>query len=427
MAGDPKVSPMPPAPSRAEAEERDRDDELAAFRDRFVVAEDGPIYVDGNSLGRLPRATVDRLRRVVEGEWGGGLVGSWERWIDLPTDVGDRLGAALLGAGAGQVLVADSTTVNLYKLATAALESAPPGRTAIVTDGANFPTDRFVLQGIADRHHLELRLVPDDPTAEDIADATAAGDVALVCLSHVAYRSGALLDLGGISDAARRTETPVLWDLSHSVGAVPIDLDGAGVDLAVGCTYKYVNAGPGAPAFLYVRRALQEQLRSPIQGWFGAADQFAMGPRYEPIAGIARFAAGTPPIPGLAAVDEGVRVLADAGIERLRRKSLAIGEQVITHADAVLAPLGFELATPRDPDRRGSHVSLRHPEAWRLCRALIAELGVVPDFREPDLIRIGITPAYLRFVDAWDAVDRLRVATEERRFERFPRERSRVT
>jgi kynureninase len=219
----------------------------------------------------------------------------------------------------------------------------------------------------------------------------------------------------------------VLWDLSHAVGSVRVDLGACGAGLAVGCTYKHLNAGPGAPAFLYVRRDLHEQLRQPIWGWFGQADQFAMGPRYEPAAGIARFAAGTPPVLGLVAVDEGVRLLAEAGIARLRAKSLAIGAQVIAQADAALAPLGFEVATPRDSDRRGSHVSLRHPEAWRLCQALITELGVVPDFREPDLIRFGITPAYLRFVDAWDAVDRLRIAAEEHRYERFPRERSRVT
>jgi kynureninase len=420
---------MPPAPSRAEAEERDRVDALAPFRERFVLDPDpgAPIYVDGNSLGRLPRSTATRLREVVEEEWGRGLVGSWGQWIDLAVAVGDRLGRALLGAAEGQVLVGDSTTVNLYKLATAVVDVAPAGRTAVVTDAANFPTDRFVLQGIAERHGLELRMIDDDPDADQVAAATRAGDVALVCLSHVAYRSGALLDLRGITDAARVTDTPALWDLSHSVGAVPIGLDDAGVDLAVGCTYKYVNAGPGAPAFLFVRRGLQERLRSPIWGWFGAADQFAMGPEYEPAPGIGRFAAGTPPIPGLAAVDEGTCLLEEAGLARLRDKSLAIGDQVIAHADAVLAPLGFEVATPRLHDRRGSHVSLRHPEAWRLCQALVAELGVVPDFREPDLVRIGITPLYLRFVDAWDAIDRLRLVADERRYERFPVERSRVT
>ena len=413
--------------SRAEAVARDRDDELAPFRSRFVPSDDDPIYVDGNSLGRLPRSTIDRLHAVVEDEWGRGLVGSWSDWIGLPVAIGDRLGAAVLGAAAGQVLVSDSTTVNLFKLATAVLDVAPAGRTALVTDGANFPTDRFVLQGLAARHSLELRIVEDDPSPDAVADATSDGDVALVCLSHVSYRSGALLELAAITDAARRTDTPVLWDLSHSVGAVPIELDNDGVDLAVGCTYKYLKAGPGAPAFLYVRRSWQDRLRSPIWGWFGAADQFAMGPRYEPAPGVERFAAGTPPVLGLAAVDEGVRLVAEAGIDRLRVKSLALSDQVIAHADEVLAPLGFDVATPRQHGRRGSHVSLRHPEAWRLTQALIADGGVVPDFREPDLIRIGLTPLYLRFVDVWDAVDRLRIAAEERRYERFPRQRSRVT
>ena len=409
---------MPPAPSRADALALDVADELAQFRDRFVIDDDGPIYLDGNSLGRLPRSTEERLARVVREEWGSGLVGSWSRWIDLPRAVGDRIGVDVLGAEPGEVLVADSTSVNLYKLARAVLDASPPARKTIVTDGANFPTDRYVLEGVG-----TVRYVDADPDADAIAGAMRPGDVALVSLSLVSYRSGALLDLAAISAAAHEGGAAVLWDLSHAAGAVAIDLQGAGVDLAVGCTYKYLNGGPGSPAFLYVRRELQDRLTQPIHGWFGAADQFVMGPTYEAAGGIDRFAVGTPPVLGLVAVDEGVALLVDAGIDRLRRKSLAVTDLLIDLADAA----GFEVATPRAHERRGSHVAIRHPEAWRLCRVLVEELGVVPDFREPDLLRFGVTPINTRFVDVWDAVHRLQLAAEERRYERFPLERTRVT
>jgi kynureninase len=317
---------------------------------------------------------------------------------------------------------AQPASVNLYKLARAALDAAPPGRGVVVTDRGNFPSDRYILAGIA-----EVRLVEPDPDVAAVAAALGPGDVALVSLSHVTFGSGTLLDVPGITAAAHDAGVPVLWDLSHAVGALPVHLEADGVDLAVGCTYKYLNGGPGSPAFLYVRRRHQDRLQQPIRGWFGAADQFAMGPAYRPAPGIDRFAVGTPPVLGLAAVDEGVALLAEAGIDALRHKSLALTDLLIAAADAALDPLGFEVATPRDHDRRGSHVALRHPDAWRLCRALVEELGVIPDFREPDLIRLGATPINTRFVDVWDAVDRLRLATVERRFERFPVERSRVT
>ena len=357
---------MPPAPSRADALALDDADELAPFRERFVVDADGPIYLDGNSLGRLPRATVERLARVVAEEWGSGLIGSWSSsWIDLPRVVGDRIASSVVGARAGEVLVCDSTSVNLYKLARAALGASD--RSVVVTDRGNFPTDRYVLEGLAD-----VRWVDADPSAASIADATRADDVALVSLSLVSYASGELLDLEGITAAAHDHGALVLWDLSHGAGAVPIDLGRAGVDLAVGCTYKYLNGGPGAPAFLYVREDLQARLTQPIRGWFGAADQFVMGPTYVPAPGIDRFAVGTPPVLGLAAVEEGVGLVAEAGIDRLRRKSLVATDLLIALADA----FGFEVVTPRPHARRGSHVAVRHPEAWRLCRALIEDLGV---------------------------------------------------
>lgn len=416
---------MSPGLSRADAEALDADDELASFRQRFLVADDGPIYVDGNSLGRAPRATSARLQRVVEEEWGRGLIGSWTDWIERAGRVGDRLAEHVLGARPGEVTVGDSASVNFYKLAVAALD-ARPDRTVIVTDAANFPSDRYIVEGLAAHRGLTIRHVADDPDTDDVAAAVAPGDVALVTLSHVSYSTGAMLDLPAITAAAHRSGALVLWDLSHSAGAVPIELDEHGVDLAVGCTYKYLNAGPGAPGFLYVRTSLQAELRQPIWGWFGAANQFVMGPAYEPAPGIDRFQVGTPPILGLAAVDAGLDAFADAGLDRLRRKSLALTDLVFALHEVALVEHGVAVATPKSTDQRGSHVSLRHPDAWRICRALI-EHAVVPDFREPDVIRFGIAPLYTRFVDVWDAVDRLRTVLAEGRYEAFPRERSRVT
>jgi kynureninase len=386
--------------TRAEAAARDAADPLAGFRERFVFTDAERIYLDGNSLGRLPVATRDRLRDLVA-EWGDRLVSGWPDWIDAPTRVGDALAAAVLGAQPGEVVVGDSTTVNLFKLCAAALEL---GTGALVTDRANFPTDRYVLEGLAAARGLELRLVDELPAALDGA--------AVVVASHVDYRTGELADMRGLTELARRRGARVVWDLSHSAGAVPVELRAAGVELAVGCTYKYLNAGPGAPAFLYVAQELQPQLRSPIWGWFGQRDQFAMERSYDPVEGIGRFLAGTPPVLDLAAVEEGVRLTAAAGVDRLREKSLALCELIVDLHDAWLAPLGFELGSPRDGARRGSHVSVRHPEAWPICRALIERAAVIPDFRGPDSIRLGVAPLYTRFVDVYDALDRLRGLVE---------------
>jgi len=387
---------------RADAEALDRADPLAGFRDGFVVA-DAPIYADGNSLGRLPRSVADRMDALVA-DWGERLVRGWADWIELPVRVGDRL-APLVGAQPGEVLACDSTTVNLYKLAGAALDRRPG---PVVVDVHEFPTDRYVLEGLAARHGVELRRLASDPVAgPQPAEVAAAVDGAgLVVLSVVGYRSGALADVAAITAAVHEAGAAMLWDLSHAVGVIPLDL--AAAELAVGCTYKYLNAGPGAPAFLYVRRDVQELLRSPIQGWFGQREQFAMGPAYDPEEGIGRFMAGTPPILALAAVEPAVEVVARAGVPAIRDKSVALTSYAIELHDAWLAPLGFELGTPRAPARRGSHVSLRHPEGWRICRALIERADVIPDFRAPDSVRFGLPPLYTRFVDVWEAFDRLR-------------------
>jgi kynureninase len=402
---------------RQRAEALDVADPLARFRDRFVRGDAPRIYLDGNSLGRMPIAAAERIDSVVLA-WSSELVGGWHRWIDAPVHTGDLLAEAVLGARPGEVLACDSTTVNLYKLVRAAL-AARPGRRAVVTDRDNFPTDRYVLEGLASSGDAELRALECDPIAgpqpEEIVDACAAGDVALVTLSHVGYRSGALADLPAITAAAHAGGALVLWDLSHSAGAVPIDLDASGADLAVGCTYKYLNAGPGAPGYLYVRSELQESLRSPIQGWFGQRDQFAMERPYEPEEGIRRFLAGTPPILGLAAVDVGAELVGEAGIEAIRAKAGSLTSLAVDFLDAELAPLGFELGTPRDPHRRGAHVSLRHPDAWRICRALIERAQVVPDFRPPDSIRLGPSPLCTTHAEVVEALVRLRdlVARDE--------------
>ena len=307
---------------RSRAADLDAADPLAGFRDRFAPLDPGLIYLDGNSLGMLPAVTARRLADVIRQDWGTTLIRSWAHWMDLPGQVGDLLGEHLLGAGPGQVTVCDSTTVNLYKLACAAVD-ARPGRPVLVTDDDNFPTDRYVLAGIAARSGGQLRLIrtdPDQGIRPDDVRAAIGPDTALVCLSHVAYRSGALADMAAITRLAHEAGALVLWDLCHSAGSVPVDLDGCGADLAVGCTYKYLNAGPGAPAFLYVRRGIQDQLTQPIQGWFGQQDQFMMGPRYEPAPGIARFSTGTPNIPGTVAVQEGTRLLAEAGIAGAARQ-----------------------------------------------------------------------------------------------------------
>jgi kynureninase len=388
--------------NRDDAAALDRADRLAHFRDRFIVEDPGRIYADGNSLGRLPVETIERLARRVD-EWGSRLVTAWPDWIDLPLRVGDLLAHSVVGAGAGEVVVSDSTTVNLYKLAAAALDRKPG---TLVTDAANFPTDRYVLEGLGELVLFESDAI-DGPSPDDVARACAGHEVSLVCLSQVAYRSGALTDVEAITEVVHDAGGLVLWDLSHSAGVVPVELEAVGADLAVGCTYKYLNAGPGAPAFLYVRESLQPDLRSPIWGWFGQRDQFEMGPAYDPVPGIARFLAGTPPILDLAAVEVGAELVAEAGVEDLRAKSVALTELVVRLYDERLAPLGFELGTPRDPDGRGGHVSVRHEDAWQICRALIERADVVPDFRRPDSIRFGLPPLYTRFVDAWELVDRL--------------------
>jgi kynureninase len=388
--------------------ELDRADPLAAYRDRFVIPDPTLVYLDGNSLGRLPRATRARLAKVVDEQWGGRLIRAWyEEWLELPTRVGELVGS-LVGAAPRQVVVADSTTVCLFKLASAALD-LDSARTEIVVQRSEFPTDRYVLEGLAAARGLELRWLDGDPvlgpTTDDVA-ALVGGRTALVVLSHVNYRSAAVAPLEPVTQAVHDAGGLVLWDLCHSAGVLPIGLDAAGVDLAVGCTYKYLNGGPGAPAFLYVAERLQRRLRQPVWGWFGRRDQFLMEQGYEPAAGISSWLSGTPGVLALAAVEEGARLTAEAGVEEIRQKARALTEYAISLHDERLESLGFTLGSPRDPERRGSHVSVCRADASELCAAL-ADSGVLADFRMPDTIRLGCSPLTTSYADVWDGVDRL--------------------
>ena len=414
-------------PTLDDARSLDESDPLAWLRESFVIADDEVLYADGNSLGRLSRATRDAIEHAVAEEWGRGLVRSWTDWLDLPTSVGDAIGEHFLGAAGGQTVVADSTTVNFFKLAASALQRAPQMHPMVLTDATNFPTDRFVLQGLVGIDRVALVDGPVTPAAVDDALGRARGEVALVTFSAVDYRSGALLDVASITEVAHRHDALVIWDLSHAVGAVEIALDAWRVDLAVGCTYKYLNGGPGAPAFLYVAERLHEQLTPVVQGWFGAADQFGMGDRYAPAAGVRRYLAGTPPVVALRGLGAAVETLAGAGIAALARKGRTLTELLIDAADEKLRSHGFDVVTLRDASRRGAHVALRHDDAWRICQAMIAHASVIPDFREPDVIRLGFAPAYTRHIDAYRAIERMAQVVDRGLHRAMPTERARVT
>ena len=392
---------------------------MGRFRSRFAIPPG--IYLDGNSLGPLPLSARDAIEDALE-EWGRAGVQAWPRWIDRPLAVGDLLGTAVLGAAPGEVVVCDSTTVNLFKLASAALDARPERRRVLVMHD-EFPTDRYVLEGLAGSRGLDLQFVEDERALVAGLDE----DTALAVISLVDYRSGALADLAGVTEAGRRAGALILWDLSHAAGIVPVELGRAGADLAVGCTYKYLNSGPGAPAYLYVRRQLQAALRSPIQGWFGQQGQFAMGPAYDPAPDMRRWLAGTPSILGLAAVEAGAALVAEAGVASIRAKSLALTSLATALSVAWLQPLGCTLASPADPARRGGHVSIRHPNAWQLTQALSARAQVIVDFRPPDVVRLGFTPLVNQFVEVWDGCDALRGVLERGDHLTFDSEPGRVT
>ncbi len=404
------LGPYPGSAGYDQALRLDAIDPLAHFRKRFVITDPDLIYLDGNSLGRLPRGTAELTARVVEDQWGDRLIRSWnEGWWELQLQLGDLL-APLIGAGPGEVIVSDSTSVNLFKLAYAAVK-ARPGRHKIVTDDLNFPTDVYVLGGVAEMFgEVEVEIIRSDGVNGPVDALTGAidDDTALVALSHTCFKSGYTYDLAPMTEIAHRAGALTLWDCSHSVGAVPIDLTGAEVDLAVGCTYKYLNGGPGSPAFLYVRPELQELLHNPITAWWAHQDPFAFDLTFQPTRGIRRFHTGSMPTLSLAATETGIRDVAEAGIEAIREKSLALGEFFIELWDSELRPIGFELRSPTDPARRGAHVALGHVDAWPIARAMIEAAAVIPDFRAPDNLRIGLAPLYTTFAEIHTAIQRFR-------------------
>lgn len=381
----------------------DAADPLAEFRDRFVIADDVVAYLDGNSLGRLPKVTAERLATFVQDEWGGRLIRGWsEGWVELPVTVGDELGAAVLGAAAGQTVIADSTSVNIYKLLHAAA-SVRPDRTELAIVSTSFPTDRYIVESVASSRGLDVRWIEPDLVENVTADVLASvlsERTAAVLLGHVDYRSATLLDLPGLTAQVHDAGAVIIWDLCHSAGAVPIGLDDHCVDFAVGCTYKYLNAGPGAPAFLYVAERHLTAATQPIAGWWSAADLFAMADRYDASPTITRMLSGTPSIGGIIAVQEGVRLISEAGIDAIRTKSIALTDYLVARLDDA----GFEIATPRESVRRGSHVTVQHPDARAITEALI-ERGVIPDYREPDFIRLGLSPLTTSFAEIEAAVN----------------------
>jgi kynureninase len=408
----PPSEPTAEPPAELPSEPLDAADPLASFVDRFSPAGDVVSYLDGNSLGRPLRVTPDRLTAFVAHDWGSRLIRSWdEQWMDRPTRLGDRIGAAALGAAAGQTVVGDSTTVLLYK-AIRAMLAARPDRHEIVIDDDQFPTDRFVVEGIARERGATVRWVHVDPalgvTVDLLADVVGP-DTAVVLVNHVSYRSGYLADMPAITRLVHDAGALVLFDLCHSVGVVPMRLDEWGVDVAVGCTYKYLNGGPGAPAFLYARADLLPSLDQPIQGWMGASDVFAMADGYVPAAGIRRFISGTPPIVGMLPLGDMLDVVDEAGIDAIRAKSLALTDYAFALVDAWLVPLGVEVATPREPQARGSHVTVRHPAFEQVVAALWEE-GVVPDFRNPDGLRIGLSPLSTTFAEVRVGIAAIRAA-----------------
>lgn len=393
---------------RHPADRLDAADPLAAYRDRFVPAPGVVAYLDGNSLGRPLIASAERIERFVREGWGGRLIRGWdEGWLDLPLTIGDELGRVALGAAAGQVAIGDSTTVLIYKAVRAALD-ARPGRTEIVIDRDNFPTDRYVVEGIAADRGLTVRWVDTDAAAGVTADAVAAHlgpDTALTLFSSVAYRSGFIADVERITADVHAAGALAIWDLSHAAGIVPTDLDRWGVDLALGCGYKYLGGGPGAPAFLYVRADLQGELRQPIHGWLGSARPFEMGQGYAPAEGIRGFLSGTPPIIGMLAMQDTIALIDEVGIDAVRAKSVALTAFAIDTASEELPDA--RLASPRDPERRGGHVTLDH-DGFAAIMPALWERGVIPDFRRPSGIRLGMSPLSTSFAEVDLAIRTIR-------------------
>jgi len=419
---------------REYALELDRNDPLAHFRSRFVITDPDMCYLDGNSLGRLPHSTVIALNEYMTQEWGREVVTGWSHWVDEAQPTGDLIGRSALGAGPGQMLTCDTTSVNFYQLAVAAI-NARPGRKTIITDAANFPTDRYILDGIAKQLGLNLVIIDNESAGSadneritpEILEKYLSDDVALVTLEVIQYRSGARNDIKSLTDLTRKYGALLLWDASHAVGAIEMNLDANGADLVVGCTYKYGNSGPGSPAWLYVSKRIQKELQVPIQGWFSQGDQFGMGPVFERAEGIRGYQIASPSLMGLRCVKSAFEIIEEAGIDAIASKA-AIGTQMMIDLyDAWLADLGITLLTSRNAKERGGHITLGHPDAARICTALRQFANVIPDYRTPNSIRLAISPLPTSYVEVWDGFQRIRDLVASRQYEKVEEGGSRVT
>ena len=419
-------------PTSAYALQLDAQDKLASFREAFLIDDPNLVYLDGNSLGRLPKAAIARAKQIVEEEWGRDLIRGWNKgWWEAPSRVGDKIGK-IIGAGEGQTLVGDTVSLNLFKLATAAL-MLQPNKTRILTDTFNFPSDLYILQGIKknlDNYHeivligtRDRDITPDLAALEDAIHE----DTALVTLSHVVFKSGYLYDMQRITELAHAKGALVLWDLSHSVGSVPVHLDDCNADFAIGCTYKYLTDGPGAPAFFYVNKSIQEKLSSPVWGWWGQKNPFDFDLEYTPAPGAQRFLVGTQPMISLLTMEAALEPTLQAGMDSLREKSILMTDYASYLTSNLLAPFGFSLGSPLDSAQRGSQISIRHEDGYRINRALIEEMNVIPDFREPDNIRLGFAPLYTSFGEVWEGFDRIKRVIEENRYEKYPKQKLTVT
>ena len=412
----------------------DENDPLRGFRSLFMITDPEMCYLDGNSLGRLPIATVSAVNEFMTGEWAAEVVTGWSHWVDEAQPTGDLLGRATLGAAAGQVLVCDTTSVNFYQLALAAI-NARPGRKTIITDAANFPTDRYILDGIAKQLGLNLVIIDNESPGiaeneritPEILEKYLNSDVALVTLEVIQYRSGARNDIKSLTDLVRTHGAFLLWDASHAVGAIEMNFDANGVDIAVGCTYKYGNSGPGSPAWLYVNKRVQAELQVPIQGWFSQGDQFGMGPVFERAEGIRGFQIASPSIIGLRCVKSAFSMIEEATISAIANKAATGTQMMIDLYDAWLADLGFTLLTSRNAQERGGHISLGHPDAARICVALRQFARVIPDYRTPSSIRLAIAPLPTSYVEVWDGFQRMRDLVASRQYEKITKSDSRVT
>jgi len=414
--------------TRQDALDLDAKDPLASYRDKFVFTDSEVCYLDGNSLGRLPKSTVETINKFLIEGWGTKIVDGWGEWIDKAETTGDLIGRVALGAAAGQTLAMDTTSVNFYRLVRAAI-SARPGRKTIITDEANFPTDRYIMQGIADELDLNLVVIPnelqehangetfsDEMVTSEILRCYLNEDVALVTLSVVAYRSGALHNIKELTDLVSTSGALMIWDASHAVGAVDMQFDRDGVDLAVGCTYKYGNSGPGSPAWLYVSKRMQSDLQMPIQGWFAQRNQFLMGSKFEQVEGMRGFQIASPSIIGLLCIDEGFGMIEAASIKQINAKASKGTDMMIELFDQWLVPLGYELVTPRDSKLRGGHISIYHPDAAQIARGLRDDMKVIPDYRAPNSIRLAISPLATSYAEVFDGFERIRDYTKSGKY-----------